>query len=115
MPQEDRRIRRTRSLLNKALVELVAEKEYDEITIQEITERADIGHRTFYRHYASKDELLIDVMEDALSGFRDLLVLPSSLLLPSDELDGTPQENGRRLFEHVGKSTRLCWIWRAKK
>jgi len=107
MQQEDRRIRRTRKLLNEALIELIAEKEYDEITVQEIADRADIGHRTFYRHYAGKDELLVDVMKDALSGFRDLLVLPSSLLLPSDESDGTPQENGRRLFEYVGEQEKL--------
>lgn len=106
MPQEDRRIRRTRKLLNKALVELIAEKEYDEITVQEITERADIGHRTFYRHYAGKDELLVDVMKDALMGLQDLLVLPSSLL-PTDGLDDTPLENGRRLFEYVGKQEEL--------
>ena len=107
MPKEDRRIRRTRKLLNNALVALIAEKEYDEITVQEITERADIGHRTFYRHYAGKDELLVDVMKDALSGLQDLLVLPSSLLLKLDESDDTPLENGRRLFEYVGKQEQL--------
>ena len=48
---EDRRIKRTRNALNQALAELVTEKAYDEITIQEIADRADIGHRTFYRHY----------------------------------------------------------------
>ena len=107
MPQEDRRIRRTRKLLNNALVALIAEKAYDEITVQEITERADIGHRTFYRHYAGKDELLMDVMQDALSGLQDLLVLPSSLLYTIDESDITPLENGRRLFEYVGKQEQL--------
>lgn len=104
---EDRRIRRTRNALNQALAELVAEKEYDEITIQEIADRADIGHRTFYRHYTDKDELLVDVMKDALAGFQDLLVLPTSLLLPAAESDHTPQENGRRLFEYVGKREEL--------
>lgn len=90
MSQEDRRIRRTRKLLYEALVELISEKEYDEITIQEITERADIGHRTFYRHYAGKDELLIDVMKAALSGFQDFLVLPTSSLLTSGKSDDIP-------------------------
>ena len=110
MQQADRRIRRTRKLLNDALVELVAEKEYDEITVQEITERADIGHRTFYRHYADKDDLLADVMEDTLSKFRDLLVMPSSFLAAFDEADSTPQENGRRLFEFVDQHERLFQV-----
>jgi len=107
MPQEDRRIRRTRKLLNQAFVELIAEKEYDEITVQEITERAEIGHRTFYRHYTGKDDLLIDVMKAALSGFQDLLVLPTSSLLTSGESGDVPQENGRRLFEYVDENEEL--------
>ena len=107
MPQEDRRIRRTRRLLKKALVELIGEQAYDEITVQEITERADIGHRTFYRHYAGKDELLIDVMKETLSGFQDLLVLPTTSLLTADELDEIPWINGRRLFEYVDKNEEL--------
>ena len=107
MPKEDRRIKRTHKLLNNASVALIAEKEYDEITVQEITERADIGHRTFYRHYADKDELLMDVMKDALSGLQDLLVLPSSLLYTIDKSESTPLENGRRLFEYVGKQEQL--------
>ena len=102
MPQEDRRIRRTRKLLHEALVELIAEKDYDDITVQEITARADIGHRTFYRHYADKDELLSAVMQDTLARFQDLLVMPSSLLMKFDDSDHTPQENGRRLFEFGG-------------
>lgn len=107
MAQEDRRIRRTRKLLNKALVELITEKEYDEITVQEITERADIGHRTFYRHYTGKDELLVDVMKNTLSGFQDLLVLPTSSLLASGELGGIPWENACRLFEYVDENEEL--------
>lgn len=107
MSQEDRRIRRTRKLLYEALVELISEKEYDEITIQEITERADIGHRTFYRHYAGKDELLIDVMKAALSGFQDFLVLPTSSLLTSGKSDDIPRENAHRLFEYVDENEEL--------
>ncbi len=101
MVRQDRRIRRTRKLLHTALVELIAEKEYNEITIQELTERADIGHRTFYRHYADKDDLLLDVMKDTLSGLQNLLVLPSSAIFPDDPSDSTPRENGRRLFAYV--------------
>jgi len=107
MMQEDRRIRRTRKLLNEALVDLITEKAYGEITVQDITEKADIGHRTFYRHYASKDELLVEVMKDTLSGFQDLLVLPTSTLIPSDELGDIPRNNGRRLFEYVEKNEAL--------
>ena len=54
----DRRIARTRRALGTALVELILEVGYDKISIRDLTERADIGYATFYRHYKSKDELL---------------------------------------------------------
>lgn len=56
----DRRVQRTRELLKKALMQLVDEKGYDAVTIQDITERANLGRTTFYSHYLSKDELLLD-------------------------------------------------------
>lgn len=58
MKKLDRRIARTRRALSKALVELALEREYESIKIRDITEHADIGYATFYRHYKSKDELL---------------------------------------------------------
>jgi AcrR family transcriptional regulator len=64
MPKmEDRRVRRTRRLLSDALLALVIEKEYEAITIQEIAERADLNRATFYLHYGSKEELLIESLE----------------------------------------------------
>ena len=56
----DRRIQRTRQLLRDALMQLVQEKGYDTVTIQDITERANLGRTTFYLHYQSKDDLLLD-------------------------------------------------------
>ncbi len=60
---QDRRIRRTQTLLAKALIALTLEKGYDVISIREITERADVGYATFFRHYADKDALLADVLD----------------------------------------------------
>lgn len=59
----DRRVRRTRNLLGTALQALVLEKPYETITIQDITDRADLNRATFYLHYASKEELLMDSLE----------------------------------------------------
>ncbi len=61
MHNEDRRVRRTRRLLKEALIALVAEKGYDAVTVEEITERADVGRTTFYLHYQDKDDLLLEV------------------------------------------------------
>lgn len=56
----DRRVQRTRELLRRALLQLINEKGYDAVTIQDITDRANVGRSTFYLHYQSKDDLLVD-------------------------------------------------------
>lgn len=56
----DRRVQRTRELLHQALVALIQEKSFDTITIQDITERANLGRTTFYLHYPGKEELMLD-------------------------------------------------------
>lgn len=60
----DRRVQRTRQLLHKALMELILEKPYDQITVQEILDRANIGRATFYGHFTDKDDLLLDGLDD---------------------------------------------------
>jgi len=58
----DRRQQRTRRLLKAALISLILERGYDDLTIQDITDRADVRRATFYLHYATKDELLAQVL-----------------------------------------------------
>ena len=70
MKKTDRRVRRTRELLQKALIELISERGYDAITIQDIVDRANVGRTTFYLHYSSKDELFVSCHEAIISKFR---------------------------------------------
>jgi AcrR family transcriptional regulator len=56
--QLDPRIRRTRQLLFDALKRLLHEKEFDKISIQDITEAATLNRATFYAHYPDKFALL---------------------------------------------------------
>ena len=70
MTKTDRRVGRTRELLQKALIELIGEREYDAITIQDIVDRANVGRTTFYLHYDSKDELFISCHETMVKEFR---------------------------------------------
>jgi AcrR family transcriptional regulator len=60
----DRRILRTRDTLGDALVELIREKPFEEITVQEILDRAGVGRSTFYTHYRDKDDLFLSDVED---------------------------------------------------
>jgi len=70
MPKTDRRVQRTREMLQNALIELIRERSYDEVTIQDIVDRANVGRTTFYLHYNSKDELFISCHEAIVSKFR---------------------------------------------
>ena len=61
----DRRKQRTRALLRDAMIALILEKGYDAVTVQDITDRANLGRATFYLHYkGGKDELLLSMLED---------------------------------------------------
>jgi len=53
----DRRTQRTRRRLSGALVELVEEKRFDDITVQNVIERAEVGRATFYSHFRDKEDL----------------------------------------------------------
>ncbi len=55
----DRRIQRTQQALRNALVELILEKGYPKITVQNIIDRANVGRSTFYTHFLDKDDLLV--------------------------------------------------------
>jgi len=65
MPQNvvDRRVQKTHKLLQDALIELVAEKGYESVTIQEILDKANVGRSTFYAHFQDKDQLLHSILD----------------------------------------------------
>jgi AcrR family transcriptional regulator len=101
MEQVDRRVRRTKKSLEDALIALTLEKEYDEITIQEITDRADVGYRTFFRHYADKDDLLKDVLSTTMMELRELMTPPKPEILTDPNFKAADFKDGVVLFRHV--------------
>lgn len=60
----DRREKRTYRAVYDAFAELLQEKPYSMITVQEIIQRADVGRSTFYSHFGTKDELLEQMCEN---------------------------------------------------
>lgn len=65
----ERRKQRTRKKLQRAALSLIVEKGYEAVTIQEITDRADLGRATFYIHYADKEALLWEALSDVWAYF----------------------------------------------
>jgi AcrR family transcriptional regulator len=61
--QVDERIRRTRARLGSALVALIHEKPFNDVTVQEVLDRASVGRSTFYLHFRNKDDLLLSQLE----------------------------------------------------
>ncbi len=78
MDLQDRRVKRTQKALARALIELTLEKGYEAITIRDITDQAEVGYATFFRHYHDKDALLKDVLDVVLDELTSLLTAPMS-------------------------------------
>ena len=67
--RNDRRTRRTRGQVSGALVELIKEKRFDDITVQNLIDRAGVGRSTFYSHYHDKE----DAFEQQWQAFNQML------------------------------------------
>lgn len=74
----DRRIIKSQEAIKKALNELMIEKKFDQITIQEISDRANVSRRTIYLHYIDKFDLLDKLMEEHIYELRKLCELAAN-------------------------------------
>jgi AcrR family transcriptional regulator len=102
MEKVDRRVKRTQRLLQEALISLTLEKGFDVVTIRDITERADVGYTTFFRHYPDKEMLLADVLDSMRGEFRQLL-MPQSIVT-------APETMATLLFKYVQENVDLCRV-----
>ena len=92
---KDRRIEKTRRLLHEALNSLTREKPYEEITVQEILDRANVGRSTFYMHFRGKDDLLVSAIHELLGPVH------GSGEAPSGTIDQRITSFSLPIFEHV--------------
>ncbi len=95
--RDDRRVRRTRSALSDALVELIVERGWDGFSVQDLCERADVGRSTFYTHFADKEEVLGAGLEALARGLRSRL---------ANSGGARPLGFSRGLFEHAHEHRR---------
>ena len=116
--RQERRKRRTRQAIQKAALELFAERGYRETTINDIAERAEVAPRTVTVHFPAKEELLLDAEpftldslserlsarrphESALEALRDWMATTMTEVEPSaSEVDGRFWER-RAMRAHI--------------
>ena len=110
--KQDRRSMRTRQLVHTAMMELLREKRYDTITVQDLLDRANIGRSTFYAHYYDKEDVLTSLSEQMLEMFRHQLSerKTGQNIVPSLEMFQHAQEN-YLFFQSMirGHAEELLW------
>ena len=60
---EDKRIIKTKKAIYQALKELYLENDFEDISITQLTEKANIGRKTFYLHYSSIDDIVDEIVK----------------------------------------------------
>jgi AcrR family transcriptional regulator len=90
-------VRRTRTLLRTALVELIEERGFDRLTVGEITERAMVSRAAFYRNYKDKFHLVEQIFDEAVVALVGTM---------SDD-DRSVRERWTSFFEHISTYHRL--------
>jgi AcrR family transcriptional regulator len=105
----DRRILRTRDALGDALIALMQEKSFDEITVQDVLDRAGVGRSTFYVHYRDKDDLFLSDVEDFFEHASSVLKrngASKKRLLPVQELFAHIRE-ARKFYSALANSGKM--------
>jgi AcrR family transcriptional regulator len=95
----DARMVRTRSALCAALLALLEERPFEQVTVREITRKAGVGYATFFRRYPDKEALLNDL---AAAEIGALIALTVPILFAADSASAC-----RALCAYVGERHKL--------
>ena len=92
------RVRRTQKLLREALIELIEERDFETLTVGEITGRALVSRAAFYRNYQDKYSLVEQIFDEAMSALLDAV---------GDLGTAHPAGSWVAFFEHIAEYERL--------
>ncbi|WP_300382320.1 TetR/AcrR family transcriptional regulator [Clostridium sp.] len=74
MVSSDRRVRKTRDVLRKSLIDLMKGKNISSITVKELCEKADINRGTFYLHYKDVFHMLEEIEKELFEEFEKVIL-----------------------------------------
>ncbi|ARD75300.1 TetR family transcriptional regulator [Staphylococcus xylosus] len=97
---EDRRVRKTKNAIKQAFIKLLAEKELERITIQDITTLADVNRGTFYLHYEDKYILLSDLEDEILASLADEIGT-SKLVMQDSNLEDFAKNFSKKILKNI--------------
>ena len=106
-------MKRTRDRLGDALVALLVKKPFDDITVQEVLDRAGVSRSTFYSHFKDKNDLFLSDSDEFLEGLATALSRfgdKSERLAPVEELFAHVAEV-RPFYNALVKSGKIRDVW----
>ena len=106
-PSRDRRIVRTKIAIREALVSLIDEKGFDDLSVKDITIRADINRGTFYLHYKDKFDLLEQTETEIIQDIQNIILQTDSLSLANFHLTQQPLPVMVQMFGYFKENAAL--------
>lgn len=103
----DRRAIRTKKMIRLALSQLIEEKGFNDITITDITTRADINRGTFYLHYTDKYDLLEKIEDEVLQELFGNCGTISDMDIPNGDFVSRPMPFMVKIFEYLKENATL--------
>ncbi len=103
--KEDRRIRRTKKLLKQALAQLMDEKDFKDITVKDITDRADLNRGTFYLHYTDTYDILNKIENEILENIQSMI---NQDMEKTDTTNNTSVPALKPIAEYIVENADIC-------
>lgn len=100
--ETDKRVRKTQQALRNALLDLMVERGYETLSVQDILDRAAVGRATFYLHYRSKEDLLRRSLDELRKHLKEEWKLAST-----EEANAPALGFSLAFFQHVDSHRQL--------
>ncbi|MFB7138268.1 TetR/AcrR family transcriptional regulator [Gottfriedia sp. NPDC056225] len=104
----DPRVVRTRQLLQDALINLLADnKDFESISVQDITKKANVNRATFYSHYEDKYQMVRQIVREKLVDLDKAMKNVNFSMYDGNQnnLEEMTLQSYYHLFEHVEKNS----------